>query len=499
MLDKIKRLGTETAIYGISTILGRFLTFILTPLYTYALSAADLGIVAYVYAYIAFLNVLYGYGMEGAFMKYRATQEIGDRKQVFSVPFLAVLATSTLLTLLIVGFASPLAELLDVPGIYERVIPCAGLILFFDAATLIPFATLRMESKAKLFAAVKTAGIILNVGLNILSLFVLNLGVEGIFFSGVISSAASLLMLLPVILKNLTFSLPAPLLPALLRFGLPSVPSGIAGMMIQVINRPMMKAISGAAAVGLFQANYRLGIFMMLLVSMFDFAWRPFFLTHADDPDARPLFARVMTYVVLILSGVLVVLTLFLGDAVKWRIFFGKSLIAPKFWVGLEIVPVILLAYLFLGIYNNLIAGIYITKRTALLPGVTFTAAAVNVAANFLLIPPWGLMGAAVATLLSYLVMAVMLYIIVRRIYPVPYEWGRLAKIAFAATVVIVAGLLAGSTPGGLVLKGALILLFPLLLYAAKFYVPGELKLLAGMAGSIGVSRAHNAPPSVHE
>jgi len=144
MLDKIKRLGTETAIYGISTILGRFLTFILTPLYTYALSAADLGIVAYVYAYIAFLNVLYGYGMEGAFMKYRATQEIGDRKQVFSVPFLAVLATSTLLTLLIVGFAFPLAELLDVPGIYERVIPCAGLILFFDAATLIPFATLRL-------------------------------------------------------------------------------------------------------------------------------------------------------------------------------------------------------------------------------------------------------------------------------------------------------------------------------------------------------------------
>ena len=360
MLDKIKRLGTETAVYGVSTILGRFLTFVLTPLYTHALSREDLGVVAYVYACIAFLNVVYGYGMEGAYMKYVSTLEIGDRKQVFSVPFLSVLLTSSVFTLPIILFRLPIAQLLDVPVQHQHIIVYAGVILLLDSIALIPFAALRMDGKARVFAAVKITGIALNVVMNVLSLFVFHMGVQGIFLSGVISSAATVVMVLPVVLRMLTRHLPRPLLPALLRFGLPSVPSGIAGMMIQVIDRPIMRSISGLAAVGVYQANYRLGIFMMLLVSMFDFAWRPFFLTHAKDPDARTLFARVMTYFVLVMTAVLVVLTLFLGDAVRWHIFFGRSLIAPEFWAGLEIVPVILLAYLFLGIYNNLIAGIYI-------------------------------------------------------------------------------------------------------------------------------------------
>jgi O-antigen/teichoic acid export membrane protein len=495
MLDKIKRLGTETAVYGISTILGRFLTFILTPLYTHALPAEDLGVVAYVYAYIAFLNVIYGYGMESAYMKYVSTLEVGNKKQVFSVPFLAVLITSALFTALILAFRFPLAQLVDVPIAYGHVIPYAGLILFCDAVAVIPFAALRMESKAKFFAAVKIAVIALNVVLNVLSLFVFDLGIEGIFLSGVLSSAAAVILLLPVIVKHLTWSLPRPLLPALLRFGLPSVPSGIAGMMIQVINRPIMKVISGAAAVGVFQANYRLGIFMMLLVSMFDFAWRPFFLTHAKDPDARTLFARILTYFVLLMATVLIVLTLFLGDAVKWHIFFGKSLIAPKYWVGLEIVPVILLAYVFLGIYNNLIAGIYIEKRTALLPIVTFTAAAVNVVANYLMIPPWGIMGAAVATLVSYVTMAGMLYGMVRRIYPVHYEWARLGKIALASIIVVAAGLFGQQSPLALSLKALALVGFPVLLFGMKFFVPGELKILAHVAGSVGLSKARGTPP----
>ena len=451
---------------------------------------------AYVYAYVAFLNVIYGYGMEGAFMKYVSTLEIGNRKQVFSVPFLSVLGTSTLFTALILACKSPLAQMIDVPAAYGHVIPYAGLILFCDAVTVIPFAALRMESKARFFATVKTVSIALNVVLNILSLFVFRMGIEGIFLSGVISSAASVLMLMPVIVKRLTWSLPRPLLPGLLRFGLPSIPSGIAGMMIQVINRPIMKAISGAAAVGVFQANYRLGIFMMLLVSMFDFAWRPFFLTHAKGPRrARTLFARILTYFVLLMSTVLVVLTLFLGDAVKWQIFFGKSLIAPKYWVGLEIVPVILLAYFFLGIYNNLIAGIYIEKRTALLPIVTFAAAAVNVVANFLMIPPWGVMGAALATLISYVTMAGMLYVMVHRIYPVRYEWGRLGKIALASVVVVAAALAVRQSPLALSLKALALVLFPVLLYAMKFFVPGELKILAQVAGSVGLSRTRGTPP----
>lgn len=494
MLDKIKRLGSDTAVYGISTVLGRFLTFLLTPLYTHVLPAEDLGVVATVYAYVAFLNVLYGYGMESAYMKYVSTGERGNAQEVFSVPFMAVVATGALFSGGLMLAYRDVALLSGVPELHAATVVMAAGILFLDVAALIPFASLRMASRARTFALIKTTGIVINVACNVVFLFVLRRGVEGIFLSGLISSGAALALLVPTIVRNFTVSRPHGLLPALLRFGLPSVPSGIASMLIQVINRPMLGVLSGAAAVGLFQANYRLGIFMMLLVSMFDFAWRPFFLTHAHDADARPLFARVLTYFVLLGTTVWITLTFFLADIVRWPIFNGHPLIAPRYWEGLSIVPVILLAYLILGIYNNLVAGIYIEKETRRLPAVTFAAAAVNVLANYILIPPFGLMGAAVATLLSYLVMAVLMGIIVRRIYPVPYETARLAKIAVSAFVVMVPGLWVGDWSFAIPARAVLLLLFVLLLVATRFFEAGEWQALQRLWRAV-FSRGRSEPP----
>ncbi len=489
MLEKIRRLGSDTAVYGISTILGRFLTFLLTPLYTHILSAENLGVVATAYAYIAFLNVLYGYGMEGAYMRYVSTVELGNRKQVFTVPFVSIGLSSLLFSAIIAIYSHPVALLSGIPPEMESIVLMGAGILFLDALTIVPFASLRMSSQARVFAAVKITSITVNVVCNVVFLFGYGMGVQGIFLSGLLSSAVSLILLVPVLARTLVISWPAGILPALLKFGLPSVPAGIAGMMLQVINRPILAALQGDAAVGVFQANYRLGIFMMLLVSMFDFAWRPFFLNHAQDPDARPLYARVMTYFVLITTSVFLLLSLFLYDLIRWPVFGGHSLIAPRFWEGFEIVPVILLAYIFLGIYNNLIAGIYIEKRTSQLPLVTFTAAAVHVAANFLLIPPLGLMGAALATLVSYVVMAGMMYFIVQRIYPITYELRRLAKIAGAAAVVSVLAFFVGGGLVGLLVKAALLLLFFALLAAMRFFEPGEWEAARGLIRRVRLAR----------
>jgi O-antigen/teichoic acid export membrane protein len=472
--DRLKRLGSDTAVYGISTILGRFLTFVLTPIYTHALNPSDLGVVATVYAYIAFLNVVYGYGMEGAYMKYVSTLELGDRKQVFTVPFIAVGVSGLLFSALLAPFYGPVAALSGIPPQFQSLVAMGAGILFLDTLSIVPFAALRMASKARLFAAVKIAGIVVNVLANILLLFRWRTGVEGIFISGLISSGVTVLLLIPTIMQNLVPSWPRNILPGLLRFGLPSVPAGIAGMMLQVINRPILGSLRGDADVGIFQANYRLGIFMMLLVSMFDYAWRPFLLQHARDEDARPLFARVMTYFVLIATGVFLVLSFFLADIVRWPVFAGRSIIDPRFWEGMDIIPVVLLAYVFLGVYNNLIAGIYIEKRTSKLPLVTFTAAAVHIVVNYALIPPFGLMGAAIATLVSYAVMAAMMYVIVQRIYPVPYELGRLGKIAIAAGVVFVVAALAGTGSAALAVKAALLPAFVALLYVLRFFEPHE-------------------------
>ncbi|MBM2841266.1 MAG: polysaccharide biosynthesis protein, partial [Bacteroidetes bacterium] len=247
-------------------------------------------------------------------------------------------------------------------------------------------------------------------------------------------------------------------------------------MMIQVIDRPILLALTNASTVGIYQANYRLGIFMMLIVSMFDFAWRPFFLTHANDADAKKLFARVLTYFVLLMTAVFLTLSLFLEDVVKLPIFWGYSILPPEYWHGLAIVPVVLLGYMFLGISNNFVAGIYIEKKTQHLPANTLIGAFINVAANFLLIPFIGIMGAALATLLSYAAMAIALYVAVQRFYPIRYEFDRIAKIVVAAVVVFCLYYFVRLDTFEVVWKMALLVLFAALMYWMRFFEQSELR-----------------------
>jgi O-antigen/teichoic acid export membrane protein len=483
MLKQLKRLGTETAIYGISTILGRFLNFLLVPFYTNVLAPGDYGIVAYVYSLIAFVNVLYSYGLESAYFKYSSTLEIGTEKQNFSTPFVSLFGTSVLFSMILGILTKPMARMINVPAQYESILFYTIGMLAFDAIAIIPFAALRMKHNAKLFATIKFLNIAINVGLNLVLLIVFKMGVVGVFISGFVASALTVVMLMPTILRSLTREFNLPLWKALMKFGLPYIPSGLAAMAIQVIDRPILRALTDDAIVGIYQANYRLGIFMMLIVSMYDYAWRPFYFSTAKEANAKEIFARVLTYLVLFMSVIFLAFTFFIGDIAKINIF-GRHIIGPGYWSGLNIVPVVLLGYLFLGISTNLSAGIYIEKKTKYSPLVTGIGALVNVVANFLLIPPFGMLGAAWATFLAYFFMALAMYVVVQRIYPVSYEFGRLWKIVFGAAAVVMlfylvpVDALIGSAVLTVVWKTALILLFVILMYAMKFFKAGEISVI---------------------
>ncbi len=199
--------------------------------------------------------------------------------------------------------------------------------------------------------------------------------------------------------------------------------------MVQVIDRPIVLAMTNADTLGLYQTGYKLGILMMLVVSMFQYAWQPFFLNNAREKNARELFAKVMTLFVLAASLLWVVVSLFIDNVAAWEFAAGRSLIARQFLPGLVVVPIILLAYLFNGIYVNLQAGLYIAEKTKYFPVVTVAGALVNVAANLLLIPRLGIAGAALATLASYMVMAAGLFLFAQKFYSVPYEFGKVFKI----------------------------------------------------------------------
>ncbi len=438
MIDKLKSLGADTAVYGVSTIVGRFLNFLLVPFYTNVLATSQYGVVATVYSYIAFMNIIYMYGMESAFFKYASTKEIGNDREIFSTPFMSVVTTSILFSALIFFNSVRLAGPLEVPVAYADTIRYSALMLLLDSLAVIPFAALRLERKVKTFATIKVTNIIVNVTANVILLLKYHMGVEGIFISGVIASSVTLLLLLPTILRKLGFSFRKDLYKALLRFGLPYIPAGLGAMMVQVIDRPILLALTNESTVGIYQANYRLGIFMMLIVSMYDYAWRPFFLTHASEPNAKQMYSRILTYFVLFSSVVVLLVSLYIDDIVRIHVF-HRFVINPAYWSGLGIVPIILLGYLFNGMYVNFMAGIYIEKKTSHLPYITGIGAFINVAINLLLIPRFGMFGAAWATFFAYAGMATAIYFVSQRFYPVRYELGRLTKLGIALGIVIVA------------------------------------------------------------
>ncbi len=481
MRQHLQRLGTDTAIYGISTIVGRFLNFLLVPFYTNILLPEELGIVSYLYSMIAFMNVLYSYGMESAYFRYATSLEIGKPKQNFSMPFVALLSTSVCFSLTILVLQNPIANVLNIPAHHNTLIIYAAGIMALDAVAIVPFAALRLERKAKMFAAIKVVNIAVNVVLNIILLVGFNMGVEGVFISGLVASGVTLLPLFVTVFPHLSFKMNMPLLKALLAFALPYIPAGLATQAIQVIDRPIMRALTDDATVGIYQANYRLGIFMMLIVQMFDFAWRPFYFSIAKEPNAKKIFARVLTYLVLFMSTVFLVLTLFIEDMVKISLF-GHHLIHSNYWSGLSIVPIVLLGYLFLGVSNNFSAGVYIEKKTQYLPMITFIGAVVNIFANYMLIPSIGILGGAWATLLAYLVMAIVLYLVVQRVYPIQYEFGRLAKIAGAAATVMTLYLIipfgAMSNFFALTIKMGLVVLFLFLMNMMKFFETREIEIV---------------------
>jgi O-antigen/teichoic acid export membrane protein len=429
MREKIRELTHDTAIYGISTIVGRFLGFLLVPFYTHFIFPSDMGIYTNIYAYLAFLNIFYIYGMDAAFMKYSSLAEPEDKTKVFSTAYVFVTLSTLAMTAVLLLLRLPFGHLMAVPAQYAKLIYYVILILLFDTLALVPFANLRLERKAGKFAVLKLANILINLGFNLLFFLKFHWGIEAIFAANLAASAVTFLLLTPEILKNLQIKINGAQLKKMLRFGLPYLPAALAATIVNVIDRPVVLAMTNASTLGLYQTGYKLGILMMLVVSMFQYAWQPFFLNNAREKNAKEMFARIMTLFVLAASLLWVVISLFIDNAARWEFAPGRSIIEKRFLPGLVVVPIILLAYLFYGIYVNLQAGLYIEEKTKYFPLVTGAGALVNVLVNLLLIPRLGIVGAALATLASYVVMAAGLFFFAQRYFRIPYEYGKVFKM----------------------------------------------------------------------
>lgn len=461
MIDKVKRLGKETLIYGTSTIVARLFNFFLVPVYTYYLATSQYGVIATVFAFMALFNIVYQYGMDQAYLRF--AQDHKD-KNVFSTPFNAVLMTSVALSLIIYTLSPYIAAALGIGRENAYLIKYCCFILALDALNIIPFAKLRFEHRAWHFVIIRTVSIMVNVAGNLLALACFKAGVDGIFMAGIAASLASLILLLPVIKEDFKLAFDTKLFKAMFAFSWPFIPAGMASIMVNVIDKPLLSHLAGLSEVGIYQANFKIGVFMMLAVSMFDQAWRPFFIQASAKPDCKELFAEIFTYFAAAASWLFLGLSLLIPTIIQTK-FLGFNLIHESYWSGLNIIPLVLAGYLFYGFYINFMVAPVLTKKTKVLMFITLAGAAASVITNIILVPVIGIVGAGWAIFVSYVVMALALFIFLQRNYPVNYHYKKLSLMACAALLVLMGNMFAGQMPPihALILRIIMLCIYPVL------------------------------------
>lgn len=463
-MGKLKQLAGDTAIYGLSSILGKAINFLLVPFYTSTavLSVAEYGTVSELYAYVAVLNVVFAWGMETAFFRF-ISRDPDKAGTVLNTSVSAVFIGSVALSTLMALFATPIVEWLEFPG-RERFVYWFALIIAIDAIVAIPFALLRYERKSMRFATIRLFNIALNISLNIFFLYfckqvflgnmlpsalpfvelVYNplFNVEYVFLSNLIANSLYFVLLWPQF-RRLRFGIQGELLHRMFHYAWPLLFSQLAGVTNEMFSRMILKkmlpadfyqGLSSQEALSIFAACYKLSVFMTLAIQAFRFAAEPFFFSESGSSNAKDTYRRVMNYYVLFGLFAFVAISLNL-DWIK--IIFLSD---PAYWQGLHIVPVLLLANFFLGVYFNISIWYKITDRTYFGTIITVITASLTVALNMVLIPHFGYEGSAAITLAVYGIEAAMGYFLGQRYYPVPYDIHRPMLYLLVAVLLVWAG-----------------------------------------------------------
>lgn len=437
-------LAGQTIIYGLGTIIPRILNFLLTPLYTYTLAnVSDFGIISELYSYVAFFMVLLTFGMETTFFRFNNNKN--NTNLIFNNTFGSLVLLSIIFIVLTLLFSTNIASFI---GYKEQsiLIVYLAFILFFDVLTAIPLAKLRIDNKAKFFTIIRLFNVFINISLNIFffvickdsdntffsGLYNESIGVGYAFISNLAASFFTFIILLPIIF-NFKFIFDISIFKKMLKYALPLVIVGLAGMVNEVGDKIFIKHLTSSnlnslEQVGIYSANYKLAVLMTIFIQMFRYAAEPFFFKHSSDTDAKEIYSKVMTWFIIFC------LLIFLLVSLNIDIF--KLLIGPDYRVGLHIVPIVLLANLFLGIYYNLSVWYKINNLTHLGAYISIVGAIITVLLNFILIPIIGYLGSAIATLSCYFTMVLLSYLMGQKYYKINYQIKRISIYSLLTAII---------------------------------------------------------------
>lgn len=470
-MSTLKRFFQDTFIYGFATVLPRLMNFILVGLHTDALGRVGYSVNTTFYVWAAFFNVILTYGMETAFFRYFSTAK--EKATVFSTAFITITLSTILFFILVFIFREPIIEIVDLdPRFFNYLLG----ILALDTLVVVPFAYLRASNRPVKFAIVKILNIAVVVLLNFYFLwFVVDFPslapevvisnyteadkVGYIFIANLAASAVTFLILLPYFFQTkiqYSFSV----LKQMWNYGWPIMIAGLAFVINENLDKLLLKDMISDEIMGAYAACYKLAVFMMIFIQAFKMGAEPFFFNHAKQENARQTYATILDYFVIAGSFILIVLVVFLD-------FFKELLIRDEsFWITISIVPVILLANLFLGIYHNLSVWYKLTDKTRMGMYISVFGAVITILLNIFLIPIYGFMAAAWATLAAYGSMMLISYFLGRIYYPVPYNLKLIGIVVLIS--VIFSAISYIFYPGNYVIGSAFVFLFLLISFSMK-------------------------------
>ena len=465
-MTAIKRLAGQTAIYGIPSVLVRILGYLLVWLYTRIFLPEAYGTVNVFYAYASFLMVVLTYGMETAFFRFNEQEK--DRQKVFSTGMISLLISSFLFVTLVSGFSGSIAAWIQYPEHKEYVIWFAW-ILALDALSAIPFALLRAKNRPGRFAWIKITNIGVNIGFNLFFLILCpyllrhfpqglperfisffyrqDWGIEYIFISNLIASGVTLLLLFPEI-SSVKWKINPDLWKRMLFYAFPLLFAGLAGMVNETFDRLMLRYLLpkdiASAQVGIYAACYKISILMTLFIQAYKYAAEPFFFAQAKEKDAKEVYAKIMDYFIITVSLIFLVTLLYLDDFIM-PLLIGKK----EYWQGKGVIPVLMMANLFLGVYYNLSIWYKLTGKTSWGAWLSLIGAIITLVLNFWWIPLssdhliYGYYGSAWATFICYGAMMILSYLIGQKYFPVNYNLRKfggylgLSVLLFALSTVV--------------------------------------------------------------
>lgn len=467
---RIKSLLRHSMVYGAFEFLGKAGSFLLVPLYARTLPSSDYGIIELFAVTASALLIFTVMGFNSALTRYYVVEQTASgRSSFFQTSFLCVSVTGGLLTVILFVSASAFSEMLFGTTAYAPFCRVLVLTVFLDSLGTMFLALFRAQSKPLKYSWINLGKLVITVSLNVYFVGILNLGISGVLFGNLIGSSVGFLagLLFATGEQWGTFSWAQA--KSLAHFGVPLLFSGLGLFLMNSSDRYFLKAYATLSDLGVYAVGYKIGMVMSIAVSAFTVAWPPIMFRISADPHAKETFSKILTYYTFVTGA------LFLGVSV-FRIEIVTLIGSPEYMRASQVVPFILMSYLLQGVYYILSAGVTITDHTKAVPVIVGTGTLINTAANLILIPQYGIMGAAVATVISYAVLPIGMFLASQHYYYIPFEGHRLLKLSLVLGLLLALSYVIPQGGGTfLVLRFLIVSLLPILLYVWKFFSPEEI------------------------